>query len=195
MTKNAAALSDIVDVGELPLSEIVRAAAATRTRMRAYASVIGLLPPILARALERHRDREGWANRTTLDALVMIAAAEPERLDLVTTFLEEVRASGAPWHGVHRPDEHRPKKDARPRCGARCRSKGGAPCVAPVVVRRDGEGHIVCARRCRMHGGLSTGPKTEAGRERSREGARRGGRERWRRVRAGSGTAGADKTQ
>lgn len=70
-----------------------------------------------------------------------------------------------------------PKKD-RPRCGARCRSKGGAPCVAPVCVRPDG----TLAKRCRMHGGLSTGAKTPEGRERLREAGRRGARERWRRM-------------
>ena len=58
----------------------------------------------------------------------------------------------------------RPKTDARPRCGARCRS--GRPCVAPAVwlpgasKPRNG--------RCRMHGGLSTGPRTAEGRARVR---------------------------
>lgn len=54
-------------------------------------------------------------------------------------------------------------KPTRPRCGARCRSKGGAPCSAPVVK--------VAGRlraRCRLHGGLSTGPRTPEGLERSR---------------------------
>ena len=39
-----------------------------------------------------------------------------------------------------------------PRCGARTRS--GSACRAPAVQGR---------RRCRLHGGLSTGPKTAAG--------------------------------
>ncbi len=42
------------------------------------------------------------------------------------------------------------------RCGAKTRS--GAPCRGPAM--RNG--------RCRMHGGLSTGPKTPEGLERSR---------------------------
>ena len=46
----------------------------------------------------------------------------------------------------------------RPRCGAKTRA--GGTCKAKVV---DGK------RRCRMHGGLSTGPKTEAGRRRISE--------------------------
>jgi hypothetical protein len=54
-----------------------------------------------------------------------------------------------------------PKAD-RPRCGARCRSRGGLPCEAPAVwdhgANRPRNG------RCRLHGGLSTGPKTPEGR-------------------------------
>jgi hypothetical protein len=63
-------------------------------------------------------------------------------------------------------------KARRPRCGAKCRS--GKPCQAPAVWDYD----LDSPRngRCRMHGGLSTGPKTEEGKRRSREGARRGGR-------------------
>lgn len=48
------------------------------------------------------------------------------------------------------------------RCGAKTRV--GRPCRAPVIRGKN---------RCRMHGGLSTGPKTKAGRERVREGYRR----------------------
>jgi hypothetical protein len=44
-----------------------------------------------------------------------------------------------------------------PRCGTR--SRGGQPCRAPAVKGK---------RRCRMHGGLSTGPRTAEGLERSR---------------------------
>src|SRR3954469_23896371 len=47
--------------------------------------------------------------------------------------------------------------NACPRCGARTRS--GAPCKGPAVRNR---------RRCRMHGGLSTGPRTAEGFERMR---------------------------
>jgi hypothetical protein len=49
-------------------------------------------------------------------------------------------------------------KSERPRCGARCRD--GHACRAPVVVRSDGS----FKKRCRLHGGLSTGPKSAAGR-------------------------------
>jgi hypothetical protein len=65
---------------------------------------------------------------------------------------------------------YRTPRSDRPRCGARCRS--GKPCQAPAVWdyghNRPRNG------RCRMHGGLSTGAKTEEGRRRSREGAKRG---------------------
>jgi hypothetical protein len=74
-----------------------------------------------------------------------------------------------------------------PRCEARCRSRGGAPCVARVVVRwfarEDGDVSFTVSSRCRMHGGLSTGPRTEAGRQRCVEAGRKGATERWRRWR------------
>jgi hypothetical protein len=47
---------------------------------------------------------------------------------------------------------------AAPRCGAK-RRDGGA-CKSPAVTNR---------LRCRMHGGLSTGPRTPEGLERSRK--------------------------
>lgn len=52
-----------------------------------------------------------------------------------------------------------PKRE-RPFCGARCRS--GRPCGARVVPLEGGR----LARRCRLHGGLSTGARTAEGRER-----------------------------
>lgn len=63
----------------------------------------------------------------------------------------------------------RPPKRHRPRCGARTRA--GHPCRAPALWRR-GEPRPANGR-CRMHGGLSTGARTEAGKERAREGTRR----------------------
>ena len=53
----------------------------------------------------------------------------------------------------------------RPLCGAR--NRRGKPCAVRVEPGK---------RRCRFHGGLSTGPKTAAGRERIAEAQRR----RWR---------------
>jgi hypothetical protein len=56
-------------------------------------------------------------------------------------------------------------KRERPRCGARCRD--GSPCQAPPVW--DKRLDRAMNGRCRMHGGLSTGPKTEEGRQRIAE--------------------------
>jgi hypothetical protein len=50
----------------------------------------------------------------------------------------------------------------RPLCGAHARSTG-RPCEAHVWVRPDG----TLAKRCRNHGGPSTGPKTRGGKDRS----------------------------
>lgn len=55
-----------------------------------------------------------------------------------------------------------PTKAERERCGAYARSTG-KPCQAPCCKRPDGS----LANRCRMHGGLSTGPKTEPGKRRA----------------------------
>ena len=52
----------------------------------------------------------------------------------------------------------------RKRCGARTRSRNGAPCECRVVPGRT---------RCRLHGGLSTGPRTPEGKARCAEGVRR----------------------
>jgi hypothetical protein len=56
----------------------------------------------------------------------------------------------------------------RAKCGARTR--GGSPCRATVCARPDGNG---AAKRCRLHGGRSTGPTTQAGREAIAESNRR----------------------
>ncbi|HLK60944.1 MAG TPA: HGGxSTG domain-containing protein [Chthonomonadaceae bacterium] len=76
------------------------------------------------------------------------------------------------------PDKQHPKripKRERPKCQAACRSKGGAPCEAPVVPGKN---------RCRMHGGLSTGPRTPEGRAKIAESNTRRRVERWERIRA-----------
>jgi hypothetical protein len=57
----------------------------------------------------------------------------------------------------------------RPRCEARCRD--GHLCRARAVWDRQRDRPR--NGRCRMHGGLSTGPKTAAGRDRIREANRR----------------------
>lgn len=66
---------------------------------------------------------------------------------------------------------HQRRKDL-PRCGAKTRAGGG--CLVRAEPGR---------RRCRFHGGLSTGPKTEVGRARIAEAQRR----RWQAYRANKG--------
>ncbi len=52
------------------------------------------------------------------------------------------------------------RKSQRPQCGARCRD--GHPCRAPAIW--DKVNDRPRNGRCRLHGGLSTGPKTLEGR-------------------------------
>ena len=66
-----------------------------------------------------------------------------------------------------------PKPD-RPRCGAKTRA--GGRCKAPAVWNRRND--EVRNGRCRRHGGLSTGPRTEEGLRRTLE-ALTAGRARW----------------
>jgi hypothetical protein len=60
------------------------------------------------------------------------------------------------------PKERREPDSARKACGAFARSTG-RPCQAP------GNGR---GGRCKLHGGMSTGPRTEQGRQRLREAMR-----------------------
>jgi hypothetical protein len=71
-------------------------------------------------------------------------------------------------------------KDGHPICGARCRD--GHSCKAKAVVDPLSDEPI--NGRCRMHGGLSCGPKTPEGKVRSMEAARLGMVEYWRKKRA-----------
>lgn len=64
--------------------------------------------------------------------------------------------------------------DAVKICGAMCRN--GLPCKAKAVVN---ENKFPINGRCRMHGGVSSGPKTQEGRLKSREAARAGMIEYW----------------
>jgi hypothetical protein len=68
------------------------------------------------------------------------------------------------WSGEIRLWWSRTKRE-RPRCDARCRD--GSPCQAPPVWDRGLDRPV--NGRCRMHGGLSTGPKTVEGRRRIAE--------------------------
>ena len=81
--------------------------------------------------------------------------------------------------GLFWKQEMRWKKN-RPLCGAKCRD--GHSCKAKVVVNPRTDKPV--NGRCRMHGGLSTGAKTEEGRERCREASRRGMIEYWQKRKA-----------
>jgi len=83
------------------------------------------------------------------------------------------------------PELYVPKAE-RPACGARCRD--GHPCRAPAVW--DAKRGRLRNLRCRMHGGLSTGPRTAEGKARSIEGARKGAAARWYRWRDGRASTG-----
>ncbi len=65
------------------------------------------------------------------------------------------------WSGEIRLWWSGPKRE-RLRCGAQCRD--GSSCKAPPVWNRRLDRAV--NGRCRMHGGLSTGPRTEEGRRR-----------------------------
>ena len=63
-----------------------------------------------------------------------------------------------PWRPWSRKDGNRPgDPNTEPRCRAKTRHQ--TPCAQPAMRNR---------RRCRLHGGKSTGPKTPAGLARSR---------------------------
>jgi hypothetical protein len=102
---------------------------------------------------------------------------------LLTVGLELVHAALERGSTKAERSRRRPSKRKRPRCLARCRSRGGAPCRARVVVDRWPDGRVRIRDRCRLHGGLSTGATSLAGRARLREAGRRGALERWRRWR------------
>jgi hypothetical protein len=90
-----------------------------------------------------------------------VEAEAKRRRCLVAWVQEETRANGEVietrryWKFERLPT---PRKKQRPACNAVCRD--GHNCRARVVVRKDG----TLANRCRLHGGLSTGPRTEEGR-------------------------------
>ena len=65
-------------------------------------------------------------------------------------------------------------KSERPRCGAKTRAGGRCKALAAWDRRKDEPRN----GRCRLHGGLSTGPRTAEGLQRTLD-ALRAGRARW----------------
>lgn len=89
------------------------------------------------------------------------------KIDPWELFREVRRALRA--SGMRKPLDRIYKREL-PQCGARCRD--GHSCQAQAT--RDAEtGCYVRNGRCRLHGGLSTGPRTAAGKRRVGEVARR----------------------
>jgi hypothetical protein len=71
------------------------------------------------------------------------------------------------YEGANWKHKSRWKKN-RPQCGAKCRN--GQPCKAKAVINAKTDKPL--NGRCRMHGGLSCGPKTVEGKRRSAKAAR-----------------------
>lgn len=119
-----------------------------------------LIASIHAEAVE-HRVRSANIRALTAEHRAAIASNRT----LMALFREMIPVAFRERHlaarAAARPVERPPTGD-RPRCGARCRD--GHACVAPVVWLA---GADAPRRRCRMHGGLSTGPRTAEGRVRS----------------------------
>lgn len=89
-------------------------------------------------------------------------------VDLFLVQWQRAEASGLPCDGYYHDGKtmrvrigKRPAKQKRalPLCGAQCRD--GHPCKARVCLKSDGS----VAKRCRLHGGASTGPKSTEGRQ------------------------------
>jgi hypothetical protein len=96
-----------------------------------------------------------------------VADAHPESIpsesSLHPAHVESLTRVKGPWLR----NGNRPGNPANaPRCGAKARTRGGAPCRNAAM--RNG--------RCRMHGGRSTGARTPEGQERARLANMRHGR-------------------
>ena len=116
-----------------------------------------------------------WTCDQALHRLVARAAMCPASVREALAVLRAVDALAAIVARVPLTVCRAPRR-RRPRCGARCRD--GHPCAAAVVVQRTDEG-VHYAARCRMHGGLSTGPRTPEGRRRALDALARGRAARW----------------
>jgi hypothetical protein len=101
---------------------------------------------------------EEWGGWTVLSS---------EEIDrCIDTVLAQRRAK----HRPHKDRKAAPPKRLRPQCGARTRA--GPPCKARAVW--DHENNRPRNGRCRMHGGLNTGPSTPEGKARQRAAVTRG---------------------
>lgn len=95
----------------------------------------------------------GHLHRFYLEGLEVIGKFEDKQKKLATGLYQEVRNSQ-----TGETELQRIPKEQRPFCGAKTRN--GESCKSRAVFGM---------ARCRMHGGMSTGPKTEEGRARIAE--------------------------
>ena len=100
--------------------------------------------PLLLTILSRARARHGLREQIDLKRRLVKLFKDYDRM------LERIEAEKAASSRVNR------SKRSRQRCGAFARSTG-KPCRMKALANG----------RCRLHGGLSTGPKTEEGKERA----------------------------
>jgi hypothetical protein len=93
---------------------------------------------------------------------MMMGTYRPGRYLKLIRDCAEAEAEDAAARQWRKDQKQRMQKKAHPLCGAVTR--GGSACKAKAVPGK---------RRCRLHGGLSTGPKTQTGREAIAESNRR----------------------
>jgi len=142
------------------VGRLLRAAGSART--------VSDLDAILQAWAERDREQDRYnrarAHGVALGLYEWFSLNHPHQaIDEMRTLQEdEYRVEGMQpwaWLRLHKLEcfHHKPKS-ARPLCGARTRS--GAPCKARAHLREDGS----LSARCKLHGGASTGPKSQKGR-------------------------------
>ena len=111
--------------------------------------------------MTRTRPRKNLSSKAATDAAEnrailgnVAALSQRIRKNLAALYREEAREEA---HARVRMAQaiRGPRRSKLPACGARCRD--GPPCRLKVEPWRD---------RCRLHGGLSTGPRTDAGKAR-----------------------------
>ena len=100
---------------------------------------------------------------------MLVGETRQETLEL--RIMDALGRGRTPWRLMAALDlmAEAPRKRDRPRCGAKTRS--GRPCMAPAVW--DHQHKRPRNGRCRIHGGLSTGPRTAEGKARIAEALRR----------------------
>jgi hypothetical protein len=102
------------------------------------------------------------STRQTRQLLLMLYMGTPEQNKLWRAYFAEGKRQFEAWQASGFDEQLRPTYPPLPAelramtCGAKTR--GGTPCK-----RRD----LCDCGRCRLHGGMSTGPKTERGKQRS----------------------------